>query len=151
MSPTVNLEIISQKQTTRFIPEEYFELKTMIHDRLLDLVDLSLIESQDKDILGSQIKAVVERILREEGIKVPLNSSERERLFTEIQDEVLGLGPLEPFLQDSKISDILVNAYGQIYVEKFGKLELTDSRFKDDAHLMKIIDRIVSAMGLLLW
>jgi pilus assembly protein CpaF len=147
MSPTVNLEILSQKQTTRFIPEEYFELKTMIHDRLIDLVDLSLIESQDKAILKSQIRAVVERILREEGIKVPLNSSERERLFTEIQDEVLGLGPLEPFLQDSKISDILVNAYGQIYVEKFGKLELTDTRFKDDAHLMKIIDRIVSSVG----
>ena len=147
MSSRVNLEILSQKQTTRIIPEEYFELKTRIHESLLDLVDLSLIESMDKKVLKSQIRALVEKILREDGIRVPLNSWERERLFTEIQDEVLGLGPLEPFLQDTKISDILVNTYGQIYVEKYGKLELTDARFKDDAHLMRIIHKIVSSLG----
>ena len=147
MSSRVNLEILSQKQTTRIIPEEYFELKTRIHESLLDLVDLSLVESMDKKVLKSQIRALVEKILREDGIRVPLNSWERERLFTEIQDEVLGLGPLEPFLQDTKISDILVNTYGQIYVEKYGKLELTDARFKDDAHLMRIIHKIVSSLG----
>ena len=148
MNTELNLQSLSEKDAGKFIPDEYFELKTMIHDRLLDIIDLSLIESLDKNILKSQIGAMVEKILREEGtIKVPLNLVEKQRLFTEIQDELLGLGPLEPFLQDPKISDILVNTYRQIYVEKFGKLELTDARFKDDAHLMKIIDKIVSSVG----
>jgi pilus assembly protein CpaF len=78
---------------------------------------------------------------------VPLNLTERENLYTEIEDEVLGLGPLEPFLKDDTISDILVNTYSQIFIERFGKLELTESRFKDDTHLMRIIDKIVSSMG----
>jgi pilus assembly protein CpaF len=78
---------------------------------------------------------------------MPLNLTEREMLLREIQDEIMGLGPLEPFLQDPKISDILVNTYNQVYVEKFGKLEPTDARFKDNGHLMKIIDKIVSSVG----
>jgi pilus assembly protein CpaF len=89
----------------------------------------------------------VQKILQEEENGVPLNLSERERLFSEIQDEVMGLGPLEPFLQDPSVSDILANTYRQIYVERFGKLELTEARFKDDTHLRKIIDKIVSSVG----
>lgn len=129
------------------ILNDYYELKTRIHDRLIDLIDLSLIDSLDSYTLRSEIKGLVERILREEENGVPLNSSERERLFREIQDEVLGLGPLEPFLQDPTVSDILVNTYRQIYVERFGKLDPTDARFKDDTHLRKIIDKIVSTVG----
>ena len=131
----------------RFLPDEYFELKTRIHDRLIDLIDLSLLDTLDQSVLKSEIKDLMERILRDDGLGMPLNLIERERLFTEIQDEVFGLGPLEPFLQDPKVSDILVNTYNRLYVEKFGKLELTDARFKDDAHLMKIIDKIVSSLG----
>ena len=130
-----------------YITDEYFELKTRIHDRLLDLIDLSAIETLDNDVLKSQIRVLVERILCEGDIRVALNLSERARLFTEIQDEVMGFGPLEPFLKDPSVSDILVNTYNQVYVEKFGKLEHTGARFKDDAHLMKIIDKIVSSMG----
>ncbi len=130
-----------------YVPDEYFELKTRIHDRLLDLVDLSVIEKLEPDVLKSQISGLIQTILGEEDFAAPLNLMERERLFTEIQDEVIGLGPIEPFLKDPAVSDILVNTYKQIYVEKLGKLELTDARFKDDAHLMKIIDRIVSAVG----
>jgi pilus assembly protein CpaF len=85
--------------------------------------------------------------LNEDEIRIPLNFTERESLFAEILDEVLGLGPLEPFLQDPTVSDILVNTYNQIYLERFGRLEHTNARFKDDAHLMKIIDKIVSAVG----
>jgi pilus assembly protein CpaF len=85
--------------------------------------------------------------LTEEGFNLPLNLAEREMLFKEIENEVLGLGPLEPFLQDPTVSDILVNTYNQIYVERFGRLELTDARFKDNEHLMKIIDKIVSSVG----
>jgi pilus assembly protein CpaF len=129
------------------IPEEYFVLKTKIHDRLLDLIDLSLIESLDRESLKTQIKILVKNILSEDDLDVPLNSIERELFITEIQDEVLGLGPLEPFLQDPTVSDILVNAFSQIYVERYGKLEPTDARFKDDAHLRKIIDKIVSNVG----
>ena len=129
------------------MPEEYFEFKSRIHDRLLDLLDLSLIETLDTHLLKSKLKDLLERILEEDGYDMPLNLSERERLVTEIQDEVLGLGPLEPFLQDPSVSDILVNTYRSIYLEKFGKLELTDARFKDNAHLMKIIDKIVSSVG----
>ena len=143
----LNLKNIPQKTEMNYVPDEYFELKTRIHDRLLDLIDLSLIEKLDRDVLKSQIKSIVIKIMEEKDFTVPLNSIERERLFVEIQDEVMGLGPLEPFLKDPAVSDILVNSYKHIYVEKMGKLELTDARFKDDAHLMKIIDKIVSAVG----
>jgi len=129
------------------MPEEYFEFKSRIHDRLLDLMDLSLIETLDPRFLKAELRSLLERILNESGYDLPLNLTERERLIAEIQDEVLGLGPLEPFLQDPTVSDILVNTYKTIYLERFGKLELTDARFKDDAHLMKIIDKIVSSVG----
>ena len=133
--------------------DDYFELKTRIHDRLLDLLDLSLIDSLDQHLVKSQIRTVVQRILEEQAYNVPLNLTEKENLFTEIEDEVLGLGPLEPFLKDDTIADVLINTYNQIFIERFGKLELSESRFKDDTHLMKIIDKIVSSgsMSLLPW
>jgi pilus assembly protein CpaF len=142
-----NLARLKEVEMRKRIPEEYFELKTHIHDRLLDLVDLSLIDSLERDALKSQIRILVERILREDATNFPLNSTETELVITEIQDEVMGLGPLEPFLQDPTISDVLVNTYERIYVERYGKLEPTDGRFKDNSHLMKIIDKIVSSVG----
>jgi pilus assembly protein CpaF len=129
------------------ITKEYYELKTRIHDRLLSMIDLSLIESLDEAMLRQEIRRLVERILMEDKGSIPLNYNERERLFKEIQYEVMGLGPLEPFLQDPTVSDILVNTHKQIYVERFGRLELTEAGFKDDAHLRRIIDKIVSAVG----
>ncbi|MEW6440389.1 MAG: CpaF family protein [bacterium] len=139
-----NLRVVGPR---RNMPEEYFELKTRIHGRLLDLIDLSLIDTLDREALKSQLGHLVERILREDGSFMPLNSIERRLLVTEIQDEVMGLGPLEPFFQDPTICDILVNTYRNIYVERAGKLERTDARFKDNAHLMRIIDKIVSSVG----
>jgi len=124
---------------------EYQELKSRVHDRLLDVLDFSLLDTLDKAVLRQEIVKLAEQILG--GETVPLNFREREKLILEVQDEVLGLGPLEPLLQDPTISDILVNTYRQIYIERRGKLELTDGRFKDDAHLRKIIDRIVSNVG----
>ena len=147
MDLPINLDESFPMKSERFIPEEYFELKTKIHNRLLDLTDLSIIDTLDHGVVRSEIRGLIERILSEEENRVPLNLSEREKLFSEILDEVLGLGPLEPFLQDPKVSDILVNTYKQIYLEKRGRLELTHARFKDDAHLMKIIDKIVSTIG----
>jgi pilus assembly protein CpaF len=131
----------------KFIPDEYFEFKARIHERLLDIVDLSIIDTMDKESLVKQIKLVTEKILRDGSDEMPLNFSEREKIITEIIDEVIGLGPIEPLLKDSSVSDILINSYKQIYVERFGKLETTDARFRDNDHLMKIIDKIVSTVG----
>ncbi len=142
------LDRIPEERQMIFTPtNEYYELKTRIHDKMLDLMDLTLIDSLDQHILRREIGKLIEKILYEESSSVPLNLTEREQLTREIQDEVLGLGPLEPLLQDPVISDILVNTYKQIYVEKHGKLESTNVRFKDDIHLMRIIDKIVSAVG----
>jgi pilus assembly protein CpaF len=129
------------------LSEDYFELKTTIHTRLLDMLDLSLLDTLEPDVLRSQIGKMVEKILLLEESSIPLNSIEKKVLVAEIQAEVLGLGPLEPFLKDPSISDILVNNYKQIYIERFGKLERTGARFKDDAHLRRIIDKIVSFVG----
>ena len=128
------------------MPETYYELKTKIHYRLLDTMDLSLIEKMDNEQLKQGIKGLTEKILAEERT-IPLNFSEREKLIQEIQDEVLGLGPLEPFMQDPTVSDVLVNGFNKVYIERLGKLEPTPARFKDDAHLRKIIEKIVSAVG----
>jgi pilus assembly protein CpaF len=143
----MQISTMSVQSPSSHVPEEIFEIKTRIHDRLLDVIDLSIIETLDRGALQSELKGVVGKILTEEMPELPLNARERERLFEEILDEVLGLGPLEPFLQDPTVSDILVNTYRQIYLERYGKLELTDARFKDNAHLRKIIDKIVSAVG----
>jgi pilus assembly protein CpaF len=124
---------------------EYQELKARIHDRLIDMMDLSRLDSVDYTVLQREIGDLVDNILASES--VPLNVAERQELVKEIQDEVLGLGPLEPLLEDPTISDILVNCYNRVYIERFGKLEATEVRFKDDAHLMRIIDKIASNVG----
>jgi len=147
MYEKTGVKTISEREFKKNIPEEYFELKHKIHDRLLDLIDLTVIEKLEHGTIKSQIRKLVESILREDGLRMPLNSVEIELLITEIQNEVLGLGPIEPFIQDPSVSDILVNTYSQIYVERYGKLNRTDARFKDNAHLMKIIDKIVSFVG----
>jgi pilus assembly protein CpaF len=124
---------------------EYQELKGRIHDKLLDMMDLSMLDSVDNSVLEREIRVLVDRILTTES--VPLNLSEKKKLVKEVQDEVLGLGPLEPLLVDPSISDILVNGYNHVYVERFGKLEPTEVRFKDNDHLSRIIDKIASNVG----
>ena len=126
---------------------EYQELKTAIQNKLLDVIDLKLLETIEKGHLRQEIKRLAERVLSEEKNTVPLNFQERETLLKDIEDEVMGLGPLEPFMRDPSVSDILVNTYRQLYVERYGKLEKTEARFKDDAHLRRIIEKIVSAVG----
>lgn len=143
----LSLNHMPQGSKRKYISDEYFEFKSVIHDRLLNTLDLSILDKLDRETLNVQIRQVVEKILREESLSLPLNMSEREKFLNEIVDEVLGLGPLEPFLKDHSVSDILVNTYNSIYVERYGKLESTDARFKDDAHLMRIIDKIVSTVG----
>jgi pilus assembly protein CpaF len=126
---------------------EYQELKTAIQNKLLDVIDLNLLDTIEKGHLRQEIRRLAERVLSEEKSTVPLNFQERDTLFKDIEDEVMGLGPIEPFMRDPTVSDILVNTYRQLYVERYGKLEKTEARFKDDAHLRRIIDKIVSAVG----
>ncbi|MHB8110713.1 MAG: CpaF family protein [Syntrophorhabdaceae bacterium] len=127
--------------------DEYHDLRKKIHDRLLDMIDLSLVDTVSPEHLRNEIRSVIETILSQDGFKIPINYEEREALCSEVQDEVMGLGPIEPLMRDPTITDVLVNSYKQVYVEKYGKLEPSPVRFKDDAHLKKIIDRIVSAVG----
>jgi pilus assembly protein CpaF len=116
-----------------------------IHQRLMNMIDLSLIGRMDEKQARVQIRELAERIMDEQA--VPLSASTRQFISSCIEDEILGLGPLEPLLADPSIADILVNGSGSIYVERFGKLELTPLRFQSDAHLLNIIDRIVSSVG----
>ncbi len=141
------MRLPEERQQSLVQTNEYNELKLKLHERLLDLLDLSLIESLDKVALEREIRRAIEYVFSEGGFVLPLNAQEREQLYREVQDEVLGLGPIEPFMHDPTITDVLVNTYKQIYVERYGKLHYTGARFKDDAHLKKIIDRIVSAVG----
>ncbi|NNF83742.1 MAG: CpaF family protein [Deltaproteobacteria bacterium] len=123
----------------------YQDLKSSIHRKLIGRLDLSTVAEIPPEQLSGIIKTVIENLISAEGI--PLTRSERERLVLEIQHETLGFGPLEPLLQDPDISDIMVNGPGQVYIEKGGKIKKIDSVFKDDDHLMTIIDRIVSKVG----
>ena len=121
------------------------ECKETVYQRLLKVMDLSLIGSLEDREARRQIRAICERLMIEE--QAPLSLVSRQRVVKRIEDEVLGLGPLEPLLSDRGISDILVNGASQVYIERGGRLELTDVRFNNDAHLLNIIDRIVSAVG----
>ena len=123
----------------------YQELKTGIHRDLLNKIDLERVATVRDDRTRRQVFAVIQDLVA--NLKTPLSGAERERLSLEVLDEVFGLGPLEPLLQDPTISDILVNGAKEVYVERGGLLEETRISFKDDAHLMHIIDKIVSAIG----
>jgi pilus assembly protein CpaF len=121
------------------------EWKVRVHDRLLKIMDLSLIVTIDEAVAREQIRDTGRRLLEEEA--APLNLDQRRRVLKHIEDEVMGLGPLESLLADKKVADILVNGANQVYVERRGRMELTDVKFNDDAHLLHIIDRIVSSVG----
>ncbi|MDH3588480.1 MAG: CpaF family protein [Gammaproteobacteria bacterium] len=119
--------------------------KMAVYQRLLKVMDLSLIGTLGEDEARTQIRQICDQIMAEQS--VPLSRAARQRVIKQIEDEVLGLGPLEPLLADPTISDILVNRYDSVYIERAGKLENTDVRFNNDQHLLNIIDRIVSAIG----
>jgi pilus assembly protein CpaF len=121
------------------------ELKLRIHRDLLERVDLATLARLDMDEASAELRTVVGHLLEEQA--TPLSQRDRERLLEEILHEVYGLGPIEPLLHDPEISDILVNSARQVYVERRGKLEHTPVIFRDDAHLLLIIDRIVSRVG----
>ena len=125
--------------------DRYFELKSEIHRKLIGVLNLERVSSIPKDRLRAEIGRVVERLLDEE--RVPMTTAEQARIVEEVLDEVLGLGPLETLLKEPTISDILVNRYNKVFIERNGKLSETQVRFKDDAHLLHIIEKIVSQVG----
>ena len=120
-------------------------LKERLHRQVIDALDLSIVATLDNDLLKAELNKLVTELLETES--VPLSLKEREALISDIQHEVMGLGPLEPLVQDQTVNDILVNRADQIYVERAGKLQLTDVKFRDEGHLRKIIEKIVSAVG----
>ncbi len=124
---------------------EYQELKFTLHRKLLDQINLEALASIDNDRIRAEVRQAVLAIIAAE--PTLLTAAEKEELSEEVLDEVFGLGPLEPLLQDPSISDVLVNGSKNVYVERHGKLETTRVRFRDDAHLLRIIDKIVSQVG----
>ena len=127
------------------VASHYQELKDRLHQRVIEMLDLTAINSMSQEAVTAQLTKLIEQLLQQES--VPLNQRERTQLTQDILHETLGLGPLEPLLADQTINDILVNGYKQVFVERDGRLELTSVRFKDNAHLKKIIERIVSRIG----
>ena len=125
--------------------DRWFQVKQQIHLKLLNSLSPDQLKAISKEGVREQIGNVIERIVHDENI--PMTMAERERLIEEVLDEVFGLGPLEPLLKDPSISDILVNGFDNVYVERGGRLVETNVRFKDQAHVRMIIDRIVSNIG----
>jgi pilus assembly protein CpaF len=143
----------SEHQQTQVIPplliralnDTEMDWFKIIHQKLMGMIDLSLLSRLDDKKARNQISEVAERIMDEQS--VPFNVATRQFLAKCIENEILGLGPIEPLLTEPSIADILVNGCDKVYVERYGKLELTPLRFQSDAHLLNIIDRIVSSMG----
>src|SRR5436305_4697923 len=131
--------------TQTFERSEYQQVKADLHRKILDRLDLEKLGRTQNDTAREEVLVLIRNTVNSEA--VPLSFAERERLAREILDEIFGLGPLEPLLKDPSISDILVNRFDRVYIERNGKLELTGLSFKDNTHLMQIIERIVSRVG----
>ena len=125
--------------------QQYLELRANVHRKLLNRLNLEALARADRARAESEIRALMSQLLAEE--PTPLNIGEREQLFAEVVDDVFGLGPIEPLLRDPSVSDILVNTAQNVFVERKGKMERVTASFQDNAHLMRVIDRIVSRVG----
>jgi pilus assembly protein CpaF len=125
--------------------QSFQEIKSRLHRALINRMDLTKLGTLSPEQVHAEVSRLAENVLAQESL--PLSSAERERLVNDVQHELFGLGPLEPLLADGTISDILVNSHSTIYVERRGKLEATNVTFKDDEHLMRVIERIVSSVG----
>jgi pilus assembly protein CpaF len=123
----------------------YIELKANVHRKLLNRLNLEALATVERPRAEAEIKSLLFELIAEAG--TPVSMSERETMLSDVLDEVFGLGPLEPLLRDPTVSDILVNTYKQVFVERNGQLERVAADFQDDRHLMRVIDRIVSAVG----
>src|SRR5437867_944152 len=125
--------------------QQYLDLKGNVHRKLLDRLNLEALAQTERSRVEAEIRTLMVDLLNEEGI--PISLSERETLFSELMDDVFGFGPLEPLLRDATVNDILVNTYKNVFVERNGQLERVTATFRDDRHLLRVIDRIVSGVG----
>jgi len=144
-APKMTEEAREQIERDRKKSERMMNIRMDIHKRLLETLNLAAIDKASDGDLRREISAIAREGIQEMG--VVLNGAEQKELLQDLINEVTGLGPLETLLQDDTVNDILVNGPHQIFVERFGKLELTTVRFKDDRHLLRVIDKIVSAVG----
>src|SRR5499427_5109509 len=131
--------------TTPVMRTDFGTVKATIHRKLIQKLNLDRITEASREEVRREVGSIIEALVV--GESTPMNLQERERLVQEVLDEVFGLGPLEPLLADATVADILVNTHKQVYIERKGVLERTPIQFRDDGHLMAIIDRIVSAVG----
>jgi pilus assembly protein CpaF len=143
--PLRSLAEVSQRAPKDPRKDRFYELKSAVHQRLLETLDVSRLETLEAHVASSKVTQAVSDILDED--RRLITEVDRQRLISEVNNELLGLGPLEPLLWDGDITDILVNGHDHIYVEKHGKLHRIDISFRDNHHLMLIIDRIVSQVG----
>src|SRR5215204_538355 len=127
------------------IRQQYLELRASVHRKLLNRLNLEALANADRSRAEGEIRTLLALLLSEES--TPISLSERETLFGEVLDDVFGLGPLEPLLRDPSVSDILVNTHRHVFIERKGVLERVTATFQDDAHLLRVIDRIVSRVG----
>jgi pilus assembly protein CpaF len=127
------------------VRQQYLELRASVHRKLLNRLNLEALANADRTRAEGEIRTLLALLLSEES--TPISLSERETLFAEVLDDVFGLGPLEPLLRDPSVSDILVNTYRHVFIERKGVLERVTATFQDDAHLLRVIDRIVSRVG----
>src|SRR5215216_1020169 len=125
--------------------QSFQEMKSRLHRTLINRMDLTKLQTLTPEQVHAEVSRLAEAVLAQEAM--PLSVAERERLVNDVQHELFGLGPLEPLLKDPTISDILVNSHHTIYIERRGKLEATNVQFKDDEHLRRVIERIVSSVG----
>jgi len=132
-------------QSQQPLRTQYLDLRASVHRKLLNRLNLEALAQTDRARAESEIRALLTQLLAEE--PTPLSLAEREALFAEVLDDVFGLGPLEPLLRDTTVSDILVNTYRHVFVERKGRLERVTATFQDDRHLLRVIDRIVSRVG----
>src|SRR6476660_2770677 len=135
----------SQAGKAQPVRHQYLELKANVHRKLLNRLNLEALAQSDRARAESEIRTLLGELLTEEN--TPLSLGEREMLFGELIDDVFGLGPLEPLLRDPAVSDILVNTHKHVFVERGGTLHRVQTTFQDDRHLLRVIDRIVSAVG----
>jgi pilus assembly protein CpaF len=143
--PNVAIPLSSAARPQAPVRHQYLELKANVHRKLLNRLNLEALAQSDRARAESEIRTLLSELLSEEN--TPLSLGERESLFGELLDDVFGLGPLEPLLRDPSVSDILVNTYRHVFVERGGTLHRVETTFQDDRHLMRVIDRIVSGVG----
>ncbi len=141
----VEIEADEAPRDSKLTQPRFLEAKVRLHRMLIEVIDLSVLEKVSREELRDLVGEVVSKQVLDE--RLPLNKEELAEFCEEVCDEMTGLGPLEPLLEDPTISDILINTHDQVYVERFGQLELTQVKFKDEAHLLRILNKIVAAVG----